>query len=262
MLAGRLLQPPELRETGWRQHQKFTESDDPDRTLEEWRPPHFLVVRDPAAQREKTTVEDLRIQGHLSCASSSSFARVVRGVLDEEDCAELISRVNAKGFTPALLNTGRGRQQFEPAVRDGHRVIVDSVELTSWLLEVLRPSLPEELDGATLVDLNERCRFLCYTPGQEFAPHCDGRYTRPQGHPHVGDHSAITVQLYLHDVPAEHGGATTFLPASWDKPDLPYYPEAGSVLLFTQDLLHEGSTLGHGFKYTLRTEAMYREPKP
>lgn len=46
-------------------------------------------------------------------------------------------------------------------MRDCHGVIVDSVELTVWLLEVLRPCLPEELDGATLVDLNERCRFLC-----------------------------------------------------------------------------------------------------
>ena len=29
------------------------------------------------------------------------------------------------------------------------------------------------------VELNERCRFLCYTPGQHFPAHVDGTYIRP-----------------------------------------------------------------------------------
>ena len=29
------------------------------------------------------------------------------------------------------------------------------------------------------VELNERCRFLCYTPGQHFPAHIDGTYIRP-----------------------------------------------------------------------------------
>ena len=29
------------------------------------------------------------------------------------------------------------------------------------------------------VELNERCRFLCYTPGQHFPAHVDGKYSRP-----------------------------------------------------------------------------------
>merc|ERR1719464_1245187 len=104
----------------------------------------------------------------------NSFARVVYGLLDEIDCAELIDCINRKGFTPALLNIGRGRQKLEPYVRNGHRVIVDCTGLSTWLLEVLRPYLPEELHGGTLVELNDRLRFLCYTPGQEFAMHMDG----------------------------------------------------------------------------------------
>ena len=59
------------------------------------------------------------------------------------------SQVNTKGFTPALLNIGGGRQEFCPRVRDGHRVIVDSASLAGWLLDVLRPYLPEQFpDGA------------------------------------------------------------------------------------------------------------------
>jgi len=98
-------------------------------------------------------------------------------------------------------------------------------------------------------------RFLCYTPGQYFQPHCDGCFARPTSHPRAGDESRVTVQLYLHDVPEEHGGATTFCRRSG--PRVRHQPEAGSVLLFTQDLVHEGSLLGRGVKYTVRTEAMY-----
>merc|ERR1712217_858421 len=111
--------------------------------------------------------------------------------------------------------------------------------------------------GGALVDLNERCRFLCYTPGQRFAPHYDGRYTRPADHANCGDFSAVTVQLYLHSVPAQCGGATTFLTRHEDVV-ASCQPGAGDVLIFTQDLFHEGSILSAGLKYTMRTEAMYR----
>lgn len=251
MLAGRSLEAPRFHEVEWLVGQKFTESDDPDRTAEPWVPPQFIQRKDPLAQRSKTTVEDLPIP--RDGEHQRSLARVVRGVLDDEDCAELISRFNAKGFTPALLNIGGGRQTLMPDVRDGHRVIVDCPELAHWLLDVLKPYLPQQLaEGDVLVEMNGRCRFLCYTPGQEFAAHCDGCYRSP-----TGERSRVTIQVYLHDVPADAGGATTFL---FDGSALPCQPVAGSVLLFTQDLLHEGSLLRSGLKYTLRTEVMYKKP--
>jgi len=184
------------------------------------------------------------------------FARSVYGVLDSEQCVDLMHRINAKGFTPALLNIGRGMQQLQPCIRDGHRVIVDSPEIAAWLFEVLRPRLPQELNGLQMVGLNERLRFLCYTPGQVFEEHLDGCYRRPPGHPQEGDRSQITVQLYLHDVPGENGGATTFFPGR--DIQVAHQPEIGSCLLFTQDLTHEGSLVKAGLKYTMRTEVMYR----
>lgn len=252
-LAGRPLEAPRFHKMKWRVGQRFAEMDDPDRTKEAWETPEFASHGDPASQRAETTVEELRVP---RASPDRRFARVVRNVLSEEHSAELISRVNAKGFTPALLNIGQGKQELAPSVRDGHRVIVDSPELAGWLSEVLRPHLPERLDsGARLVGLNERCRFLCYTPGQSFEEHCDGCYRRPRGDPRAGDFSAVTVQLYLHDVPEACGGATRFFPGQ--SYSVAHQPETGSVLLFTQDLSHEGSLLREGFKYTLRTEAMY-----
>lgn len=250
-LAGKCLEPPRFHETTWRPKQVFTEEDDPDRMNEPWEPPSFLQSCDAAERASRTKAEEFGVP--------SGFARVVRGVLSEEECTELIARVNIKGFTPALLNIGRGHQQLQPVARDGHRVIVDCPELAAWLLEVLRPHLPEHLRSSDLVDINERCRFLCYTPGQSFEAHADGRYTRPVEHPHAGDRSLVTVQLYLHDIPPANGGATTFFPGRGA--EVCHQPEMGSVLLFTQDLIHEGSLVKAGLKYTLRTEVMYRRSR-
>jgi hypothetical protein len=229
-----------------------------------WHAPAFVKLRSPYEQQACTKSEELRLwRWGQRERQAGSFARVVRGVLDEEHCAELIFRVNTKGFTPALINIGFGRQMLCPRSRDGHRVIVDCPKLASWLLEVLRPHLPEELpDGYRLVDLNERCRILCYTPGQEFPWHWDGCYERPPSHAHRGDESRITVQLYLHDVPRDAGGATAFRSSFGRMDQAAVQPRAGSVLLFTQDLEHEGSLLVSGLKYTLRTEAMYRRCIP
>lgn len=254
-LAGQALEPPRFEPTDWSEHQTFTAADDPDRTAMPWSPPDFVDRKDPASQATEAGVYDMPV-----------FACAVRNVLDEDDCAALIESVNRKGFTPALLNVGGGMQQFEPSARDGHRAIVDSPQLAGWLFEVLRQYVPEELpDGSRLVGLNERLRVLCYTPGQQFPAHYDGMFERQKDHPRAGDFSQITVQIYLHDVPEAHGGATSMFPG----PPAPesaadgtqsHQPTAGSVLLFDQALLHQGDLVRRGIKYTIRTEVMYAPP--
>lgn len=252
-LAGGPLPPPIFYPTRWHANQTFSANDDPDRTALRWVAPDFVRTQDPASQ--PTQVEDLVVAPGRS--GFCRFARIVRNVVSSEDCAALISSVNAKGFTPALFNIGGSKQQLLLGRRNGHRVVVDSLELADWLFQVLRPFLPNELeDGSLLVELNERCRFLCYTPGQRFPAHCDGMFERPEHHPHSGDFSFITVQLYLHDVPTLYGGATEFTLPGRPK----HQPEAGSALLFTQDLMHEGCLVQDGVKYTLRTEVMYAAP--
>jgi len=93
-----------------------------------------------------------------------------------------------------------------------------------------------------------------------FEPHRDGCFPRPMGHPHFGDRSLLTLQLYLNDVPEENGGATTFLDDNEEK-RVSVCPRAGAALLFSQDLYHEGSRLVCGGKYTLRTDVMYTRPE-
>ena len=96
---------------------------------------------------------------------------------------------------------------------------------------------------------------ICFT-----APHQDIQYTRgPEFGPKAGQASYITVQLYLND--KFKGGATRFLCGSVKKPSNSRYydvkPKVGSVLIFDHDILHEGSEVKNGTKYSVRTDIMY-----
>jgi predicted 2-oxoglutarate/Fe(II)-dependent dioxygenase YbiX len=105
------------------------------------------------------------------------------------------------------------------------------------------------------VGLNERMRFLKYESGMFFAPHQDIPYVRgPEFGSRAGETSYVTVQIYLNDKGVK-GGSTRFLCGTR------YYdvqPKMGSVLIFDHDLLHEGSKVTGGVKYSVRTDIMYR----
>eukprot|EP00971_Amphidinium_carterae_P051140 1006918-Amphidinium_carterae.1 len=86
-LAGAPLPVPVLHATAWKPGEVFTQEDDPDRINTPWDPPEFIRRKDPKLQRTAATEIDIPRK-----PASSSFARVVRGVLDEEDCVELIEK--------------------------------------------------------------------------------------------------------------------------------------------------------------------------
>ena len=119
----------------------------------------------------------------------------------------------------------------------------------------------EERDGnspsvVTAVGLNERMRFLRYGPGHFFAPHQDLRYVRgPECGPKAGETSYVTVQLYLND--KFKGGVTRFLSGKDGRRHFNVTPKRGSVLIFDHDLVHEGSMVTDGIKYSVRTDIMF-----
>lgn len=157
---------------------------------------------------------------------------------------------------------------YVPGNRLGWRCIFDCPAFAQYLFGALAPVLPKIYQNEDIADINERCRYLFYEPGQAFAEHYDGCYQRDPGHSTEKEgrrcRSRITLQLYLNDVPAKDGGATTFIADSRGARganDIPCNPKAGSILIFSQNLLHEGSTLESGCKYTMRSEVMYC-PRP
>ncbi len=170
----------------------------------------------------------------------------VDDVLTTAECTALIARIEAAGPTVAPITTATGFVQ-RPDIRNNTRVIFDDPALAATLFERVRAHVPERLEGAwRLCGANERLRCYRYAPGQFFAPHFDGAFTRSDD-----ERSLLTFMVYLNE--CEAGGHTNLLDL-----ELKIAPRAGRALLFNHHLLHEGERVHRGLKYVVRSDLMYR----
>ncbi|CAF1268259.1 unnamed protein product [Rotaria sordida] len=175
-----------------------------------------------------------------------------------EECQEWIKMSEEKGYSIALLGVGAGRQILASKYRDSSLYMIDSPELAQKLFLRLEPFLPRTWKNGQfeLIGLNERLRFLRYDPGQKFVPHTDGQYRRQDG---SGEESFLTVQLYLNE--SFQGGETTFIDTDNPKNRVSFAIKTGMVLIFEHRIVHEGTAVKEGRKYTMRTDVMYRPIK-
>ena len=88
--------------------------------------------------------------------------------------------------------------------------------------------------------------------------HFDATYRRKDG-----GISFFTLHLYLNEADEGsmlEGGATSFHSLDWSGLHFDVNPKAGRVLLFQQKgLLHSGSDVTRGVKFTMRTDVMYKK---
>lgn len=199
---------------------------------------------------------------------NAKFAIQLENVLTPEECNYLIDRCEKKGFEPALLNVGFGREVLDTAVRNNLRCMQDDRELCGELWRRLQPFV-ENVRFERYYDkkdcelhpreLNERLRVLKYTsePGSPnyFKAHFDGSYARPRNHPHYPDVSKLTVLIYLNG--GIEGGCTRIFNEEFYE----FYdcnPSTGRVLIHDHAILHEGMPVveGTGTKYVIRTDIM------
>ena len=205
------------------------------------------------------------------------LAFILDNVLSEDECEALIQETSDKGYEKAPL-IGGDSQILDTTVRNSQRCIIDSKEKANWLWDKIKDFIPETWNGQPIVGLNERLRFLRYNTGEYFKPHEDNDYARPDD----SERSFITIQLYLSS--GFEGGNTIFLsnkncltkknsrkencmlccikPVSlvWkknDKQNVGVVPRPGRILVFQHDIMHEGTVLRKGTKYTMRTDIMY-----
>ncbi|KAL7810274.1 hypothetical protein V8C44DRAFT_332785 [Trichoderma aethiopicum] len=209
-------------------------------------------------------------------------AWILDNVLSPEECSQLIAYAEASArrekpddspWRPALISVAPGVETKAPGYRNSDRIIWDNQLLVDRLWDrcaqaeglqelvatapCTRPDYNRNRKGTWKFErLNERMRFLKYTPGMFFRAHCDASYR-----PDTTDGSILetyyTVHLYLNDKGLV-GGATAFLSRDRSK-RLNVNPKAGSVLIFQHPMLtHEGAEVLEGTKYTMRTEIMYR----
>jgi prolyl 4-hydroxylase len=166
-------------------------------------------------------------------------------VLDRDECAALVVRIEAAQPTAAPITTAVGFV-MRPDIRNNTRVIFDDLELAAKLYARIEPALPQVLAGCYAHGANERFRCYRYEPGQRFAPHYDGAFRRNER-----ECSLLTFMVYLNE--GFEGGATTFHDFGET-----VVPKTGMALLFQHRLLHEGCIVTSGVKYVLRSDVMYR----
>ena len=177
---------------------------------------------------------------------SDKLAFTCDGFLSTYEAERLIAFSERRGFEPALVNIGAGRQAYVPESRRCSRSLIDSEFMAAAMWRRLRPLLPRaftcprERDGRggddersarfdddsasfddgmrfggrrwRAVGLNERLRFFKYEPGDYFRPHSDGRYVDGSGdgiYAADAPTSFLTMMVYLNA--PERGGDTRFL---------------------------------------------------
>ena len=177
----------------------------------------------------------------------------IHGLLTSEECAGFIASSEHEGYGDAPITMGDSAIVLKD-VRNNMRVMVDTPELAAQLFERARPFLPERLEAMELVGLNERFRFYRYDPGQTFTPHYDGSFRRS-----VSEWSELTFMVYLND--DFEGGETNFFREDGST-TIRVKPVTGMALVFTHPILHEGAVVLSGRKYVIRTDVMYRIPRP
>lgn len=177
---------------------------------------------------------------------SAPLVFTLPAVLDADECAAMIAKIDALGPAPAPITTAAGFI-MRPDIRNNTRVMFDDQALAAALFARVAPSVPPRLFGRAAVGVNERFRCYRYAPGQRFASHFDGAYERD-----ARERSELTLIVYLND--GFDGGRTSF-----PMHGVEAIPRAGEALLFQHHLLHEGCTVREGVKYVLRSDVMYAD---
>lgn len=180
-----------------------------------------------------------------SLDASKPLVWMIDDVLDADECAATIAKIEELGPEPAPITTAAGFV-MRPETRNNERVIFDSEVLAADLYRRIVPHIPESIANMKPVGANERFRCYRYKPGQQFKPHFDGSFRRSEH-----EESLLTLMVYLND--NFEGGQTAFLDVG-----VTAVPRAGSVLLFQHRMLHEGCQVISGTKYVLRSDVMFR----
>jgi len=207
---------------------------------------------------------DTRMRPEASSAAKAYAAGdrlfTLEDLFSARECELLIDAAEGIGF---------GRTSYPKQYRGNLRLMTVDPSLTEAVWRRMRHLVPGsvQLDGQTWTacGLNECWRLAKYVPGDRFGAHCDACFERDER-----ECSMFTVNIYMNDVPEEHGGSTRFYADprrlrerdDHREPVLSVRPAAGLGVVFRQppgeELLHDGEELSGGVKYLFRSDVMYR----
>ena len=178
----------------------------------------------------------------LYYASHDSQIIVIDNVFTPDECNDLIRECANCVVQCTLTST---------ALRN--KKCIQITQLTDALNVRIRRFIPDVLMDWTYDTINEHWRYVHCNPTSTFAPHLDGVFVKS-----VDLKSIYTVMVYLTES-IDHSGQLSFLygPNNGQA----FKPVRGRVVLFNQDLVHEGLANTHD-KIFIRSECMYKRTVP
>jgi WD40 repeat protein len=191
-----------------------------------------------------------------SGVKTTDVCYLIREILSVEECQAIIQEACRAGFDAAST-------LYPHNYRNNDRLVRDDLILAQRLFDMARDHLPpvlERSDGRwILTSLNRRFRYCRYSNGQSFCIHRDGAYAAS-----ADERSFLTLQIYLNGADAFAGGDTCY----YDSRDSlavclgAVRPAAGTAVVFSHALWHDGQPVTVGTKFVMRTDVIYRRTGP
>ena len=217
-----------------------------------------LLVGEPGSGEPAPGVE-------LATVDSDAVLRklgvvIERGFLTREECEALCHEMRAAGGEEASLEF-RGKQRSpHSAYRSTLRVEVSEATKTKLVerIRALQPRLREHF-GVEVARLIETPKFLRYREGDFFVPHRDVDGYGSETVKPIVRARRINVVLFLNDAsespgPGEYTGCGLSLyglidEPTWREHGFPVRGQAGTLVAFPADLLHEVAPVEQGERY-------------
>lgn len=192
-------------------------------------------------------------------------AVILRNFFSQKECQSYIrfserSRLTSCGYSSSIRVTDRLQVESQRAADSLYQRIRPFVKDCIDLSQDWPRGIQKNYHGWKYYPcgLNESLRFCRYEEGGFFLPHHDGGFDRNEF-----ERSLYTLMVYLND--DFEGGATNFYredqrhytPGDPSKIVYTYQPQAGDVIVFHSQIVHDGSLVTKGYKYILRSEVMY-----
>ena len=193
------------------------------------------------------------------------FARwglfVRRGFLPRDVCSQLMEDMRSSAHEPARVYRRTVEAQIDTRVRKtaSADVSAEGTAIVERALNGIRPDVARHFDVE--LHAHQPLDFLLYKTGDFFEAHADGGASSSGDTPHVTARRVSAV-IFLNDasahVPAPagefSGGALTF--KLMDDPrtahaGFPLHAEAGLLVAFRAELVHEVTTVTSGERFTV-----------
>jgi hypothetical protein len=133
---------------------------------------------------------------------------VIPGLLDKNDCENLLNDNIKKAFQKAISN-------YPTYYRNNDRLVIDDAKLAAQLFTKVKKYLPKQIHTNSVIQsenglwslskLNDRLRFCKYSANQYFHRHLDGIHYRSET-----EQSKLTFMIYLNNADEFKGGRTLF----------------------------------------------------